>query len=150
MKPRTRALLGMLLVSSLPAYAVLGGAPTVLQASQAHSKSSLTVTPAGPFSVHEQQLASGTVVRDFVSSDDKVFAVTWQGPFMPDLQQWLGSYFTGYAVAAAAPRAHARRRPLALQTPELVIHAAGRMRAFHGEAYLPAQLPPGVTPAEIR
>lgn len=143
-------LLGLLLAASLPAYAVLGAAPTLLQPSAARSKSTLAVVPRAQFSVQEQQLASGTVVREFVAPDNKVFAVAWQGPFMPDLQAWLGSYFPDYATAAAARRSHAGRRPLALQKSELVVHAGGRMRAFHGEAYLPAQLPPGVTPADIR
>src|ERR1700722_19006066 len=34
-----------------------------------------------------------TVVDEYVSPAGTVFAVAWHGPFVPDMQQILGSYF---------------------------------------------------------
>ena len=39
---------------------------------------------------------------------------------------------------------------LFLGQPDLVVHSFGHARAFHGQAYLPQELPPGVTPQELR
>ncbi|HTD04666.1 DUF2844 domain-containing protein, partial [Undibacterium sp.] len=70
------------------ACAALGGAPTdfgtkdsgrqvrVLAASKAGSN----------YSINESTLSSGTVVREYVASSGIVFAVSWTGPIMPDLQ----------------------------------------------------------------
>ena len=70
---------------------------------------------------------------------------------MPDLRQILGSYFETYQTAArAARRRRARRGPLVVDTPDLVIRVDGRPRAFSGTAYIPRLLPQGMRPESIR
>ena len=51
------------------------------------------------------QLPSGTVLREYAGPDGKIFAVTWNGPFIPNLKQTLGSYFTEFAARARRRRA---------------------------------------------
>ena len=51
------------------------------------------------YTVHEMQSSSGTAVREYVSSTGTVFAVAWQGPWLPDLRQLLGPYFDDYQRA---------------------------------------------------
>jgi len=77
-----------------------------------------------------------------------VFAVAWQGPSLPDLRQLLGAYFDQYAGATAARRA--RRAPVLVELPTLVVQSSGHMRAFAGKAYLPQGLPQGVVANEIQ
>src|ERR1700759_4419148 len=71
------------------------------------------------YRVHEIQLPSGTVMREFVGLDGKVFAVTWQGPTRPDLRQALGQYFDAYL---SAPRSKfADRRHVQVQQGDLIV-----------------------------
>jgi hypothetical protein len=148
MKINQEIICALLLACSGSAFAVLGGAPMATQADAVQMKEGVRVAGAAGFSVHELQLPSGTAVREYVSPDNQVFALAWQGPFMPDMQALLGSYFRHYAKATE--RIHAGRRPVNIQNPDMVMHAGGHQRAFHGHAYLPGRLPPGVTLDDIQ
>ncbi len=107
-----------------------------------------SVTASTAYSVHELQLPGGTLVREYLTSANRVFAVAWKGPSIPDLQQLLGTYFPRYRVATEAiGRA---RRGVVVEHSDLVIHTGGHTRAFYGVAYLPTQMPSGVQPDQIR
>ena len=103
--------------------------------------------PARGYSVQEIKTADGTVVREYVSAEGKVFGVAWNGPIMPDLKQLFGDHFPTFQSEAQA-RGSARG-PLRINRPDLVIQSGGHMRAFSGRAYLPQLLPAGATAAEI-
>src|SRR5271170_675169 len=85
---------------SFPALAALGGDQTSVATDMAKMKASVKVTSTKAFTVHEIKSTNRIVVREYVSPDGKVFGVAWQGPFMPDLQQILGTYFQQFSVAA--------------------------------------------------
>jgi hypothetical protein len=86
-----------------------------------------------------------------VSADGRVFGIAWEGPFVPNMRQLLGSYFQHYSEAAKAQReSHVGRQPLNIQEPRLVVQTAGHMRAYFGRAYDPELLPNGVSPDEVR
>lgn len=142
------AILPLLVFLAAPAAAALGGAEASIAADQAHMKATRRIVSAPLYTVHEIQAASGTVVREYVSAQGQVFAVAWQGPLMPDLQQILGSYFADYQAAARSKRA--RRGPLLVQQPGLVVQSGGHMRSFSGRAYIPELLPANVTVDEIQ
>ena len=130
---------------SLPASAVLGGDESSVAADVAQMKASISVTHRDLYSVHEMKIYSGTVVREYVSPGGRVFGVAWQGPFIPDLQQLLGTYFQQYSVAAqSGTNRHASRRFVNIQQPGLIVQASGHMRAYSGRAYDPGLLPQGV------
>lgn len=128
-----------LLCLTAPAFAALGGDVSSVETDRAHSNASLRMTGSAGYNVHEMLTPSGTAVREFVTPDQKVFAVAWEGPNMPDLRQLLGSYFDQFQVIAR--RAHAQRRAVSSKQDNLVIHSGGHMRAFAGSAYIPAMLP---------
>jgi hypothetical protein len=108
-------------------------------------------TAAGSYTVHEIQAGTGTVVREYVSSEGKVFAVAWQGPWPPDLRQILGSYFVQYTQAAKAQtEIHVARRPVMIEQSGFVLQMAGHSRSFAGRAYIPEQMPSTVTAEAIR
>lgn len=136
---------------SSPAFASLGAPEDSVQDDQVrlHAKATSTVTRA--YTIHELTSPLGTVVREYVSPAGAVFAVSWQGPFQPELKQILGGYFEQYCLAAKEQRVRqARRSPLNIQQPSLVFQSAGHMRAYYGRAYDPRLLPPGVNADEIR
>jgi len=97
----------------------------------------------------ETKLESGTVVHEYVGADGMVFAVSWSGPFLPDLKEVLGSHFDAM-VAHAGKTAKAGRSQLALRQSELVIVSGGHMGAFEGRAWLPAKLPAGFGPGDVK
>lgn len=136
-------------LSPISAFATLGGNATSVQTDQVQMKATLRPALKTPnYTVHEIQTPEGVTVKEFVSANGTVFAVVWQGPTMPNLQQLLGQYFADYVSAAKAP--HKGHRHLSISQPGLVVHAQGRMRAFFGKAYLPNGLPNGVTPEQLQ
>jgi Protein of unknown function (DUF2844) len=135
-------ILGLALTSSTSAWATLGQDEASIQSDQGNG--TRRIEAVGRHSMHEIRMSSGTVVREFVSGG-AVFAVAWDGPFLPDLRHLLGAY-----SARASDGARARRRgrghgPLLIRTPELVVENSGHMRRFRGRAYLPARVPPDVS-----
>lgn len=131
------------------AVAALGGSASSVATDQTHMKATREVKAGPAYTVHEITTPAGTVVREFVSpASGQVFAVTWQGPFMPDLKQVLGDHFATFAEAAGKGRIG--RGNALVSRPEVVIHSGGHMRAFEGKAYLPGQLPEGVRLEDIR
>jgi hypothetical protein len=143
------ALLALLPLSAL---ATLGAAPLTVQAASAAIKKQATTTSASAlYTVHETTLENGTVLREFASRSGQVFALTWRGPVMPDMQDMLGSYLPLYADQLRQQKAQGLRRgPVAIQHASLVLRSTGRMRRFSGQAYAPALLPSGVAIAELQ
>lgn len=140
-----------LVIVASPAWASLGGDTASIQADQVHMQGRRRTTAAESYAVHEIQGASGTVVREYVSANGKVFAVAWQGPWMPDMRQLLGSYFDQYARANQAQSgARMRRGPVLINEPGLVVQIGGHVRAFAGRAYVPEMLPSGVRAENIQ
>jgi len=102
------------------------------------------------YTVHEAQLETGTVVREYASASGQVFAVTWRGPVLPDLSQWLGGYFGAFQQETDQERLAGRRgAPVNLAQVGLVVRSNGRMRNFFGHAYVPALVPPTVNINEV-
>jgi hypothetical protein len=151
-------LLAGLVLSSLflplRATAALGGDVTTVEADRQQMKATRTVETKQIYSVHVITTPYGTVVREYVSPDGKVFGVAWRGPFLPNLQQLLGDSYATFAQAAqdarsAQPR-RSRNAPLAVEHPDLVVYSGGHMRAYSGQAYIPVMVPQGVDTSAIR
>lgn len=135
----------------LPALAALGGDVTSVHEDQAQMKGTLKTTQAAAYTVHEITAPGNTVIKEYVSPAGKVFAVTWHGQFIPNMQQLLGTYFEQFAEAAKAQRESAPgHRPVTINQPGLVFQNGGHMRSYFGKAYVPALLPQGVTKDEIQ
>ncbi len=131
-----------------PARAALGEPAESVDpdAMQFQARTRVAARPA--FTVHELQTPTGTVIREFVAASGVVFAVSWQGPFKPDLGQLLGTHFQRYATAPRSPGS--TRSRLMIDQPDLVVHAGGHMRYYSGLAYLPQSLPAGVDEGQLR
>jgi hypothetical protein len=147
---RNAWLVGAAVVGSLwscVASATLGEAETSVAAEPQLADASIKETMNGSYRVHEVQEPSGTVIREYAGLDGKVFAVTWHGPFPPNLRQTLGAYFDQYV--AAAPAGRQDRKHVQVRESNLVVQIAGHMRAYSGRAYLPQALPSGVTAGDL-
>lgn len=132
-------------------FAALGGSSQSVQADQAQMKAKLKTTQAVSYAVHEIAAPTGTVVREYVSPGGRIFGVTWEGPFVPDMRLLLGTYFERYSALAKAQReSRMGRQPLDIREPGLVVQTAGHMRAYVGRAYDPELLPAGVSADDIR
>jgi hypothetical protein len=108
----------------------------------------IKATDLGAYRVHESQLPSGTVLREYAAANGDVFAVTWRGPFVPNLKQLLGRYFEEYAAGAKVK--YSDHHHVEVRQSDLVVQAGGHMRATAGRAYLPLALPAGVTPGDLQ
>ena len=128
------------------AHAELGG----LSISTSTPAQSASATPqrleqTGLFRVRSTIDDGGTTINEYASNIGQIFAYTWQGPTMPDLQTLLGGFYDVYRAGAEADsrtghNLHASR----VARPEVVVESGGQMRSYVGRAWLPGSLPPGV------
>ncbi len=149
MRLHTIAFMLALLAVPMPSAATLDQDEASVETDRRHMNARRSIRPHAGYSVHEIRLDSGTVVREYLSASGRIFAVTWNGPTLPDLRQIMGdAHFRTFVNAPDAQ--HVPRRLRSLKRDDLVVHSAGRPRAFTGHAYLPSQVPPGVAVESLR
>jgi Protein of unknown function (DUF2844) len=148
--PARLAAFAMVLGCSVPAMASLGGDAGSIQADTAHMSAQVTKSAGSTYEMHQLQSPTGTVVNEYLSPSGTVFAVTWHGPFMPDMQQILGSYFQQYSAALSTQPRQYGRHPLNIQQPGLVVQTGGHMRAHWGRVYIPVLTPEGLSPEQLQ
>jgi len=147
-----KTMLGVLLILTLgavPAGAVLGEYESSVSLDQKYMRGEDRVTTGQGYKLHQITSPNGAVVSEYVSPQGKVFGVSWRAPFIPNLQQLLGSY-TAQVQQAAQAQTRRRGAPLIVRTSDFVFVNGGHMRAFHGSAYVPSLLPPNVSPEVVR
>lgn len=138
------------ILCAVPSFAALGGDVSSVREDQARIRATWKVTQTSNYTLHELRAADGVVVHEYASPPGKVFAITWHGPWAPDLQHLLGTHFEEFQQALQSQRRGAGHGPVVVQLPGLVVELGGHMRSFVGRAYLPDQLPDGVRAEEIR
>lgn len=126
---------------SAPALAALGGDASSVELDRASLRGTVRVAAGTEYTVRQIGTASGLTVDEYLSADGKVFALSWRGPGIPDLQQVLGSYYAQFAQARAALGPHYEHHHLVVRTSALVVQSRGRTRDFFGRAWAPALLP---------
>ncbi len=131
-----------------PAAAELGGDAASIDRDQVRMQAQLKVARAPLYTVHEMRAPTGIMVREYVARAGNVFAVAWQGPWLPDMRQLLGPYFQQYSQAARARRGG--HGPLLIHEPGLMVQVAGHPRSFAGRALLPQMVPAGVAVESLR
>ncbi len=154
MKRMLRTLVpGLALAAALaprPARAALGEPESsVSRDRQALAAVGRGTTQHDAYTVHELERA-GTTIREYVSPQGIVFAVTWGGLANPDLRTLLGSYAAEYEQAAGRGTPARGRRAHRVVADHVVVDRWGHMRDVHGRAYVPDLVPQGVTLDEIR
>lgn len=138
------------LTPSQRAHAFLGGEAAGVAEDAVALQGVLRTAQAPGYEVLEITNVSGTQVREYLNQHGTIFAVSWRAPVAPDLQRLLGTYFTAYSTALNAFEHPGLRRSLKVAAPQVVVEAGGHLRAYVGRAYLPAEIPAGVRPADLR
>ena len=147
MKALPAALAAVLFTSG--SWAALGGSSANLGAQAAAARSSTLSTGIATYTVLQKDLDSGTTVHEYLDSSGTVFAVSWSGPFLPDLKEILGVHFETMQ-AQAAKRQHPRHSRMAVRGADVVILSTGHMRALQGRAWVPSKLPAGFDPGAAK
>jgi Protein of unknown function (DUF2844) len=144
----------LLLVAGSPfcigsARAGLGGdaASALADASELHGIVNSVSLPQ--YDIQDITADTGMRVREYVSRDGVVFAVSWAGPVQPDLQRLLGTHYVEYTTALAALHHPGLQRSVRIASPELIVESGGHLRAYAGRALLPALVPAGVSAADL-
>jgi hypothetical protein len=151
-------LLGSLLAfSASVVMAALGQAPAVPASGAATALApAAKVLAAKPlvstnlYTVHAVHYENGTLVQEYANAGGVVFAVSWRGPVMPILSEWLGAYFDSFKQDVAQARLNGKRgAPVNIERADLVVRSMGRTRNFFGHAYAPGLLPAGVSIQDV-
>ncbi len=141
----------VMLAIPLPASASLGGDITSVQADQARLQGTLQSTKNASYTIEEVKAATGLLVREYLSANGQVFAVSWHGPTRPNLRQILGTYFQTYTQAVQAQKGRRIvRGPVVLKQGGLVVEMGGHMGWIIGRAYVSSMVPSTVQMEEIR
>ena len=146
------AVLAAALVQAGAASAALGDNAASVDRDRIRMQGALMgIVRADTHVVHEIRAASGTTVREYLTTTGTVFAVAWQGPWLPDMRQVLGTHFDQYQQAVhSGARTRKSRGSIVIEEPDLVVQMTGHQRSFSGRAYVPALLPLGLRPDSIR
>lgn len=109
------------------------------------------------------QITSETLtVKEFVSLEGIVFAVTWKGIIPPDLSNLLGTKYGRYKARSRVEKNKLfvdeekkglkvlRKRGHRVSDNDLVVQTFARMRDVHGQAYLRSKLPVGFNLDDIK
>jgi hypothetical protein len=140
----------MMCALSLCASASLGGDLDSVHRDGHHVNGGVRVTNTEHYTIYEIKISTGTRVREFISPFGDVFGVAWEGPVVPELQQFLGAYFQEYSDAMRTQKTTVfSRRPLHIHLSDLVLETGGHMGAYYGRAYIPQTVPSEVKVEEI-
>ena len=147
-----RTLWGVLLILVLgagQAWAALGETETSVSADRQFLKAQIRVEVHEAYRLHQITDATGMVVREYVSPGGKVFGISWHGPYLPNMQQLLGSYFTYLQQFAQAQTAR-QGGPLVIEKDNFVFTSGGHMRWRNGRAYAPSLIPTNLSPEVVQ
>jgi len=132
-----------------PAWAGLGESVAQIARDGTRLKAGAAqVTRGVAYDRHALRTGNGVQVLEFASRDGQVFAVSFNGPSMPDLKVLLGNRYSEYAAAVhPSPSTH-----------KIYTHTSGTLelsivklpRGFTGSAYVPGAVPAGVNPHELQ
>ncbi|MGO8816188.1 MAG: DUF2844 domain-containing protein [Terriglobia bacterium] len=144
----TFAVLLMLLMGSVPAWAALGeNVASVDTDVQVLGGQRAMIAKEG-YNLHQITMKDGSVVNEFVSPAGYVFGVSWRSHFMPNLQQLLGSHM---ADLQQGQRTNVvPHRAVTIQTDNFVFSSFGHMRSFRGRSYVPGLVPANLTPEVVQ
>ena len=144
----TLKLLLVLMTAALPAFAALGEYEGSISFDQQILRGEIREEVHTGYKLHQIITSDGALVREYVSPEGKVFAISWHSHSLPNLAQLLGAYFPRVQQASQAKTQ--RGGPLVIRNDDFVFFSGGRMMDFHGTAYVPGLLPKNVTAGVVK
>ncbi len=136
---------------SVSALAGLGeGVGSIEKDRQSFSGTHRFVQTKGSHTLHEI-VNRDLKVREYISKDGVIFAISWRGNHHPDLEKLLGKYFQDYQqTLQTTRRVRGRLAHSQIKGADVIVTKFGHMRALQGKAYVPALMPQGMDPNEIK
>ena len=139
-----------LVLAHIPAWAVLGQTEASVTTDQQQMKTEDRVQTFTSYKVHQLTTTNGPTVREYVSPQGLVFGIAWQGRFMPNLNQLLGTYVTNLQNATPAQTQIRHLRGLTVKTNDFVYSNFCHLQSCTGRAYVPAFVPSNVSAEVVR
>ena len=136
-------------MAAAPGWAALGELESSVGADRQFLRGQIRDEVHTSYRLHEITDANGAMVREYVSPEGKVFGVSWHGPYLPNMQQLLGTYFIHLQQYAQAQTGR-HGGPLIIQKDDFVFTSGGHMRWYHGHAYVPSLLPTHLSPEVVQ
>jgi hypothetical protein len=130
-----------------PAQAALGDDVSTVEHDRVRMHATLQVRRKTNYDIHELAAPAGSLVREFVGQNSKVFAVSWSGGWRPNLRDIMGTHYDHYIESTRGQRR--ARGPVRVELPGMVVFMGGYLRTFWGHVYLTDQLPEGFSPQEL-
>jgi hypothetical protein len=148
----------MVLSSPHGALATLGNHSDSIEFDRAERQGTVEIADMGNYIVYTitHGFKNQEVIREYVSSDDIVFAVAWSGSYMPNLSKLLDTKYQEYqntrALASANTQTRLRSHVSRTESDGIVVVTTGHMRSvFRGKAFDPVLLKQlGVSENEIK
>lgn len=150
LRKTTLSVLLILVLAQIPAWAVLGQTEASVTTDQQRMKTEDRVQAFASYKVHQLTTANGPAVREYVSPQGLVFGVAWQGRFMPNMNQVLGTYIENLQTATADQTHIQRRRGITVKTGDFVYSNFCHLQNCTGRAYVPAFVPSNVSAEVVR
>jgi hypothetical protein len=146
------AFLSILSLVPSAASASLGGMAATVEADRVRMNGALVgIQLRGSYTVHSVQSPTGITIRQYYTSNGRVFGIAWEGPWQPDLRQLFGEYFDRYRSGVQRARTtRAARGRVAIDDGAFVVRIGGHLHAIAGVAYIPQLFPIGVDAAVVR
>lgn len=132
------------------ADAALGGDAQSVQADAESISAQRRVLSLVQYDVQSLEIPGLGQVREYLTRDGIVFAVSWESLAPPNLYMLLGSHYEEYAAAVSAQPHLGLHRNVSIRGQQFVIEQSGHLRAYRGRAYLPALLPSGFALSNLR
>ena len=150
LRKATLSVLLILVLAQIPAWAVLGQTEASVTTDQQRMKTEDRVQTFASYKVHQLTTTNGPTVREYVSPQGVVFGVAWQGRFMPNVNQLLGTYVENLQTATADQTRIQRRRGITVKTGDFVYSNFCHLQNCAGRAYVPAFVPSSVSAEVVR
>ena len=150
LRKTTLSVLLILVLAQIPAWAVLGQTEASVTTDQQRMKTEDRVQTFASYRVHQLTTTNGPTVREYVSPQGVVFGVAWQGRFMPNVNQLLGTYVENLQTATADQTRIQRRRGITVKTSDFVYSNFCHLQNCTGRAYVPGFVPSNVSAEVVR
>ena len=143
------ALLAAGAVVASPAWASLGASRTSVDTDVAHFKARLkSTTTQTNYTVQELAGDGGMVTREYSNASGTVFAVSWEGPARPDLQQLFGNYFPRFQSDVQSRVRH--HQAMRADDIDFIVRTGGHPGHMWGFALLPGEMPQGFSTGALQ
>jgi allophanate hydrolase subunit 2 len=148
------AIVSFYFVNEKQAHASLGGDVVAVEGIRKSVDGKIAITSHRNFRMHEIT-APSLRIREYLTTDGKVFGVSWMGSKRPDLKALFGSYHGHFqnaqkSAAEENHRKHFAKRSMVRNDQDFHVEMGGRMGLSHGAAWVPSLVPRGFNAHDIR